>query len=184
MTRIVLFTVALVAFGAIDARAQSIGIFKGYVTGHLGGINGGGLSGSRVTPGASVSVNEQDGWGAEFDFGHSSDAPVQGFEFDINTYMINASWIRPTGLVRPFGIGGAGIMQINPCDACVASPRTYDLGLSVGGGAFVAINDWSAVRGDVRYFYSGADHTDLGRPDNFSFWRISIGATFIWDITP
>jgi hypothetical protein len=54
----------------------------------------------------------------------------------------------------------------------------------VGGGAFAELNDSFAVRGDVRYFFSSADHPDLRRPDNINFWRVSFGATFLWSSAP
>jgi hypothetical protein len=182
---IVVVSLVIIAFTAIDARAQmSMGSFKGYLTGHVGAISGGELTNERLAAGASVSVQEQGGWGAELDFGHASDAVAGRQRLDINTYLINAAWVRPMGLVRPFAVVGAGVLQIDGCDTCNGNARTHDLGISAGGGAFVAMTDWAGARADVRYFFSGGDHANLGRPDNFSFWRISVGATFMWDITP
>ena len=186
MIRIVVFTMALIAVTVIDARAQmSMGSFKGYLTGHVGAITGEPVTNARLTTGASVAVQELLGWGAEIDFGHTSDALVGRQILDVNSYMVNASWVRPHGRVRPFVVAGAGVMQIDGCDfPCNRAARTYDLGLSAGGGAFLALHDMVAVRGDVRYFFAGADHPDLRRPENFHYWRISLGATLMWDILP
>lgn len=185
MKTMIVSVAVLLAVSAIDARAQSLGTFKGYLTAHIGAISGQDLSDKRLNGGASVSVQDASGWGAELDFGHASDAIAGPQILDITTYLVNASWVRSKGIVRPFGIGGAGIMQINGCDApCNRAARTYDLGLSAGGGAFVVLHDMAAVRADARYFFSSADHPDLRRPDNFGFWRLTIGATFMWDILP
>jgi len=174
----------VLTLGAIDARAQSLGSFKGYLTAHVGAIEGQDLTSARINGGASVSVQEASGWGAEFDFGRALDASAGRQLLDINTYLVNASWIRPIGLVRPFGIVGAGIVQIDGCDGCNRPARTYDLGMSAGGGAYLALHDMAAVRADVRYFFTSADHPDLRRPDNFGFFRISVGVTFMWDASP
>ena len=99
--------------------------------------------------------------------------------------MVNAIWAKPSGFVRPFGIAGGGLLQVNGCGSqCDRSARTYDFGLNVGGGAFAELNDFFAVRADVRYFFSSADHADLNRPANMNFWRLSFGGTFMWSIAP
>ena len=50
-----------------------------------------------------MAVQEGNGWGAEIDFGRTTDAwPAQ--ILDLTTYMVNAAWINPTGRVRPFGV--------------------------------------------------------------------------------
>lgn len=182
----VLVVCALVATGATDARAQmSMGTFKGYLTGHVGAVAGGEVTKERISGGVSVAVHERDGMGAEIDFGHTSDVTSGRQLFDLNTYMVSASFVKPIGTVRPFAVVGAGIMQIDGCDSpCTTAARTYDLGLSAGGGAVLAVSDIFGLRADARYFFSGADHPDLHRPDNFTYWRVTIGATFMWSIVP
>jgi len=182
-----LAALALVALTASDGFAQSraMGSFRGLFTAHIGAATGDDVSEPRLTAGASVSVQEQTGWGAELDFGRTSDASSGAQVLDLTTYMANAAWVRPAGSIRPFGIAGAGIMQINGCDTpCTRAATTYDFGLTVGGGVLALLNDAVGVRGDARYFFASADHPDLRRPDNFGFWRISIGATLMWAIIP
>lgn len=177
---------ALIAMSAGDARAQmSMGTFKGYLTGHVGAVAGGDATNERITGGLSVSVHERDGMGAEIDFGHTSDLTSGRQLLDLNTYMVSASFVKPHGAIRPFANVGAGIMQINGCDApCTITARTYDLGLTAGAGAFLVVSEIFGLRADARYFFSGAEHPDLHRPDNFAYWRLSIGATFMWSIVP
>jgi hypothetical protein len=40
------------------------------------------------------------------------------------------------------------------------------------------------MRADARYFWSTGDHRDLGRPDNMSHWRLSVGFTYLWSMAP
>jgi hypothetical protein len=182
--RIAACTIALLVLIAVDARAQ-IGSFRGFLTGHVGAIAGGDISSARATLGASVAVHEDTGWGAEIDLGHTSDALSGRQILDVTSYMVNAIWVRPAGQIRPFGMGGAGVLQVNGCDSpCNVPARTYDFGVNIGGGAFVMLSDVAGLRADARYVFSSADHPDLHRPDNFNYWRISIGATFSWAIAP
>lgn len=182
-----LAALALVALTASDGFAQSraMGSFHGLFTGHIGTAVGGEVSEARLAAGASVSVQEGDGWGAELDFGHTSDALAGVQILDLTSYMVNVLWMKPEGKIRPFALAGAGIMQIDGCDSpCDRSANTYDLGLNFGGGVQAVLHEAFGVRGDVRYFFASADHPDLRRPDNFGFWRISVGATFMWAISP
>jgi len=175
---------ALVAGNARDAHAQmSMGTFHGYLTGHIGPVLGGDVSNPRVSGGASVSVQETTGWGAEFDFGRATDIDVESMNLDITTYMVNMAFITPYRKIRPFAIAGAGIAQIDGC-ICNHPSKTYDLGLNAGGGVFLLANDVIGMRADARFFWSGGDHPDLGRPDNLTHWRVSVGFTYLWSIAP
>lgn len=179
--------IVLTAMTAATAEAQNraMGSFQGLLTGHLGVATGDAVTESRLVAGASVAVLEQDGWGAEIDFGRASDA-VSGVQvLDLNTYMVSAMWMQPQGRFRPFGLAGVGVMHINGCDSpCGRPATTYDFGFSAGGGVLAIVNDSLAVRGDVRYFGSSAEHADLRRAEDFGFWRVSAGVTFRWAVIP
>jgi hypothetical protein len=176
----------LIVASASDARAQmTMGTFRGYFTGHIGVLTGGEVTSARTAAGASVAVHESGGWGAEVDFGRSTEVSTSGPVLDFTTYFVNAAWVKPVGVFRPFGSGGVGILQIDGCGApCGLEARTYDLGFSAGAGVFATVSEVVGLRGDVRYFYSGGDHPELNRPSNLGFWRVSIGATFLWAIVP
>ena len=161
-----------------------MGSFRGFFTPFIATTTGGEVTSPSLTFGASASVQEQNGWGAELDFGHSSDAEAGSLELDATTYMVNASYVRPRGLIRPFAVLGAGVMQVDGCGGCNQPSRTYDFGWNTGAGVIAFLNDVVAVRGDARYFFSDADHVDLQRPDSFKFWRISAGVTLMWVILP
>lgn len=181
-----LVAAVLLVAGAASANAQSraMGSFGGYFTPFLGVTTGGEVSDPRLTFGASVSVQEQDGWGAEIDVGHAGDVQAGSLELDASTYMVNALWMQPRGVIRPFGVAGAGVIQLDGCGACSGSARTHDFGWNAGGGVLALVNDFVAVRGDARYFFTSAEHDELQRPDNFSFWRVSVGVTLMWVMKP
>ena len=183
---LVLGVCAVIAASAGEARAQmTFGTFKGYLTGHIGVVSGGDVTSERTAAGASVGVYESNGWGAEIDFGRSTDVATNTHQVNLTSYMVNAGWVKPNGILRPFAGVGAGILQVDGCGSpCPSSSRTYDLGMSLGGGAYVAVTDYVGFRADARYLLSFADHPELARPDNLSFWRLSVGATFMWAIVP
>ena len=176
----------LVVFGSTaHAQNRAMGSFGGFFTPFFGATTGGEVTQANMTLGASVSVQELDGWGAELDFGHAGNTEVGRQVLDLTTYMVSASWVRPVGFIRPFGIAGGGVIQIDGCDApCTRAAKTYDFGVTAGGGVLAVLNDAVGVRGDLRYFFSAADHVDLARPDNVGFWRVSLGVTLMWAILP
>lgn len=181
LTSIVL---VVAASGSAQAQSRAMGSFGGYFTPFVGVTTGGEVSEPRINFGASIAVQEQNGWGAELDFGHSSDVEAGALVLNATTYMVNASWMRPVGVIRPFAIAGGGVVQLDGCGNCGRPSRTFDLGWTVGAGVLARANDWIGVRGDARYFFASADHFDLQRPDNFSFWRISAGVTLMWVMLP
>jgi hypothetical protein len=178
--------IAMLIAGGAPAYAQNpaMGSFTGLFTPFVAVTTGGEVNDPRFTLGASLAVQDQTGWGAELDLGHSSNVRAGGLVLDATTYMVNASWVSPKGRLRPFGTAGAGIVQLEGCGSCNRPSRTHDLGWTAGAGLLAVVNDVVGVRGDARYFFASADHFDLQRPDNVRFWRVSVGVTLMWVIMP
>jgi opacity protein-like surface antigen len=177
---------ALVAMAAGRAEGQTgRGTYSGFFTGQVGITAGGDLPASVVTPSVSVSVQEVSGWGAELDLGYANGAPSTSGELDLATYMVNAIWQSPSGMVRPYGLGGVGAIQVRGCFTfCTQIATVTDLGVTVGGGALYVLNDVVGFRGDLRYFWAPGDKTGTTRPGNYAFWRVSAGVTFMWSLVP
>ena len=181
---------ALLAAGVLlaprPAAAQlSLAPFTGLATGHIGAASGNDGRGSTLSLGGSVAVIEDSGWGAEFDFGYADDDNGRSGGLDAQSYMLNLIGMWPTGRLRPFVTAGAGGIRARSCvQACTGTTAWTDWGLTGGGGLQYQLNGLAALRGDVRYFTAPGDHPDPNRPDGFSFWRISVGATFVWSILP
>ena len=180
---VVLMALAFVALTARQGSAQtmSMGSFHGYLTGFVGQTVGGDVDAGRMTAGGSVSVQETTGWGAEFDFGRTTDAFVNGRELDLTTYMFNMTYVKPLKHIRPFAAVGGGLHQVDDGQLLA---KTYDLGLSAGGGAFVVANDAIGIRADARYFFTLGEHPEFARPEKFGHWRLSIGVSYLWQMTP
>ena len=91
----------------------------------IGVAAGGEVSDARLTPGA-VGVGAGTRWlGRRARFRPHLGRPAGVQILDLTTYMVNALWVKPDGSIRPFGLAGAGIMQINGCDSpCNARGHT------------------------------------------------------------
>jgi len=180
----VAMVLALVAVATGRADAQT-GTYSGFVTGQAGVTSGGDMPDSVFTPGLSVAVQEVSGWGAELDFGFANGSKSADRELDLGTYMVNAFWQARHGRVRPYGVGGVGVIQVHGCfNFCTEVDTVYDLGINLGGGVLFALNDIVGLRGDARYFWAPGEKTGTTRPGNYAFWRVSVGVTFMWAITP
>jgi opacity protein-like surface antigen len=131
--------------------------------------------------------------GFELDFGYSPNffetgTTGSGFDFtndsNVTTLMANAI-IGPTGggAVRPYVVGGVGLIRTNVQDAGQFFDVTTknDFGFDLGGGVMGFFSQNVGIRGDIRYFrsFSGSDEnpTGLGVSD-FNFWRGSVGVSF------
>ena len=172
----------LVAMSANAAVAQNTPI-EGYATAHLGGTRGGDVPDTWRTVGGSVAVVEDSGWGAEMDLGYASHKTTTR-DNSLGTFMVNLNWVSPKGLVRPFGVVGAGVVRLGGClSSCVSTTTVTDFGLNAGAGVYVPLNDMVAVRGDGRYFWAPGEHPDSFRPDNYGFWRFSVGVTLQWVVS-
>jgi opacity protein-like surface antigen len=184
MTRFAIGVVALVALflAPHPAAAQwDRGSFTGQATGHIGVASGNDDRGSTLSLGGSVAVIEETGWGAEVDFGFADDDNGRTGGLDVQSYMLNAIGMWPKGRLRPYVTAGGGALRARTCvEACSGTQGWTDWGLSAGGGVQFALHEMFALRGDVRYFTTLADHPDPSRPDGFSYWRFAIGATYLW----
>jgi hypothetical protein len=166
---------------ADPAAAQNgLGVFAGQATGHIGVAAGSDGQGSTLSLGASVAVVDDSGWGAEFDFGYADDDDGRTGGLDAQSYVISAIGIWPKGRIRPFVVGGGGVVRARTCTAdCSRIAAWTDWAISGGGGVQYRLNPASALTADVRYF--SVPGTNPDHPNGLGFWRVSIGATFLWD---
>jgi opacity protein-like surface antigen len=132
--------------------------------------------------------------GFELDFGYSPnffETSTTGNEFDlandsnVTTLTANAIIGIPIGgttggSVRPYVVGGVGLIRSNLGDAgdLFDVQSKNDFGFDVGGGVMAFFNSNVGIRGDVRYFrtFSGSSDTVTGLAlSDFNFWRGSVG---------
>lgn len=148
----------------------------------------------KIDYGASLMAMGAGPIGFEIDFGYSpnffeTSTTGSGFQFasssNVTTLMGNLVIGAKSGPVRPYVVGGVGLLRTNVQDVGeVFDVNTKnDFGLDVGGGVMGFFSENVGLRGDVRYFrgFRGTSDSDnatgiaLG---DFSFWRGSLGVSF------
>lgn len=128
--------------------------------------------------------------GFELDLGYSpnffesSTAATDAFRFtnksNVTTLMTNLVIGGHSGAVRPYVVGGVGLLRTNVQDfGEVFSVTTKnDFGMNVGGGVMGFFSKNVGLRGDVRYFrgFRGTNDNATGLAlSDFKFWRGSLG---------
>ena len=151
----------------------------------------------KINYGVSLAAMGAGAVGFELDFGYSPNffegsTSGSGFEFandsNVTTLMANAILGIPVGGqtgggVRPYVVGGVGLIRTNVQDAdeFFDVNTKNDFGFDVGGGIMGFFTDNVGIRGDVRYFRSFSGSSDnvagIGVSD-FNFWRGSVGMSF------
>jgi len=197
---------AIVAATAIAPRPASadwvITPFVGWNAGGSADVNGsnGNTTTSKfehkVDYGVSAAAMGKGAVGFEVDFGYSPNffetgTANNGFQFtnDSNVTTLTGNVIVGVpvgghgGSVRPYAVGGVGLVRSNVGDAAGLFDITTknDFGFDVGAGVMGFFSQNVGLRGDVRYFRGFNGSTDnvtgLGL-SNFSFWRTSVGVSF------
>jgi hypothetical protein len=172
---------------AAQAQTSNVG-YTGFATAFIGASMGGDIADAGWTPGASVVIIDANGIGAEVDVSHVRKFDESRFlESGITTLTGNVIgvWHESTSIVRPYLLGGVGLLRARACVAnCALAVSRTDWAFDAGGGAYVVFNEFIGARADVRYFRYFQRHTDLPLTDNgfFDFWRTSIGLTVSWPI--
>jgi opacity protein-like surface antigen len=196
-------TVALVAPRTASAD-WTLTPFVGWNFGGSADVNGTGGSSvgnkfeKKIDYGVSLAAMGGGVVGFEVDFGYSPNffeggtAGNNAFEFtnDSNVTTLTGNAIvgipiggKRGGSVRPYIVGGVGLIRTNVQDAAeLFSVNTKnDFGFDVGGGVMGFFSSNVGLRGDVRYFrgFNGSSDnlTGLGVSD-FHFWRGSVGVSF------
>jgi opacity protein-like surface antigen len=199
------FALAALVAGTRPASADwTLTPFVGWNFGGSADVNGsGGTSAGnkfekKIDYGVSLAAMGGGAVGFEVDFGYSPNffetgtAGNNDFRFtnDSNVTTLTGNAIvgipiggKRGGSVRPYVVGGVGLIRTNVQDAAeLFSVNTKnDFGFDVGGGVMGFFSSNVGLRGDVRYFrgFNGSSDnvTGLGVSD-FHFWRGSVGVSF------
>lgn len=167
-------------------------------TPNIGGGFGGSASGrEHLTWGASFGWMGAGVLGWEADLGYSPEffeGDDDNIDFiddsNVTSFMGNVLVGVPIGGtagpgVRPYFVGGLGLIQTNLSDADdLFEVNNDEFGMNVGGGIMGFATDHVGFRGDLRYFRALTDP----EPDNefdidfgdFDYWRATAGITFRW----
>jgi opacity protein-like surface antigen len=187
-----------VALAAAPRTASADWTLTPFIGGNFGGsanVNGsGGPTFSnkfekKLDYGVSLTSMGAGPLGFEIDFGYSpnffeASTTGTGFQFtsksNVTTLMGDLVIGGHSGAVRPYAVGGVGLLRTNVQDLQqVFSVNTKnDFGMNIGGGVMGFFSKNVGLRGDVRYFRGFRGSSDnaagLGLSD-FKFWRGSLG---------
>lgn len=167
---------------AAPAHAQT------FFTPFAGATFGGDAPAKKFSTGASLTFMGRVA-GLELEFGYTPDFFGEQTDFalvadsNVTNFMANLMVGPGVGRVRPYGVGGVGLMRtrVNTNDL-FDDVATNDFALNLGGGVFGLISDHVGVRGDVRYFRRLQDPSNDNDFDvalgKFNFWRAYGGVTF------
>jgi opacity protein-like surface antigen len=141
---------------------------------------GAGIIGFEVDLGSTPNYFEVTSGDDDFDFGDSNVTTLMG------NLVIGAPIGGTSGAgLRPYGSGGIGLLRTNISGGDFFDDlNTNDLGVNVGGGAYVFFTDNVGIRGDIRYFRAlqqdddDDDFFDDLAFEDFDFWRATVGVTF------
>jgi opacity protein-like surface antigen len=148
----------------------------------------------KIDYGASLMATGAGPFGFEIDFGYSpnffeNSVSTSGFEFtnesNVTTLMGNLVVGSNKGGVRPYVVGGVGLIRTNVDDIgnLFDVNTKNDFGLDVGGGVMGFFSNNVGLRGDIRYFrgFRGTSDSDSVTGltiSDFKFWRGSVGVSF------
>jgi opacity protein-like surface antigen len=199
-----LITAALVLMtsAAAPANASADWLFTPFLGSTFGGSANIGVDGEdfgdeferKLNYGASLAWTGGGAVGFEIDFGYSPnffEVSTDDDDFDfagdsnVTTLMANLTVGAPTGTVRPYAVGGLGLIKSRIDDApqLFEDLDTTDFGFNLGGGVIGFFSENIGVRGDIRYFRSFQDDEEDDDDididlSSFKFWRGTVGITF------
>ena len=157
---------------------------QGFVSGSAGINSGGGTLGNEPAT-FGFGVGALGGLvGAEFDVTFTPDffteSAVVG-DNRVTTAMGNVLIGPKIGAVRPYAVGGLGLMRFSADGPFgVGNFDRNDVAMNVGGGLMAFITPAVGIRGDVRYFRNLNDNEEeFGIDfDQFDYWRSTVGVVF------
>jgi len=190
--RSVAVTVALAGLLLVPATVRASTYIAPFV-----GFNGspGGTPGSATCVGPNGCDARRINWGASIGSTHG----VFGVEADISyiptffdgdsaapagmiTIMSNFMLLVPDRTVRPYVVGGIGVMRPHAAlDLSGFTATEIAGGVDVGGGVMVQVQKYIGVRSDVRHFrtLSGlAMVPGSTEHEQVNFWRGTVGVVF------
>jgi opacity protein-like surface antigen len=183
---IVFFVATALAVIPAAGAAQSVVSYSGMFTPYIGVTAGDDVEDPGFAFGGSLSVLDNNGWGAELDVAHTTTLGDEGFdESGLTSAMLHVAYYWQRGLIRPYGVVGGGILRLSGIVGADGSRSRTDWGLSFGGGVNVPFNELVAVRGDVRYVRFLENHPDvLSGAAVFGAWRLTAGLTLSFPLEP
>jgi hypothetical protein len=166
------------------ATAGTPAFADGLITPFVGVTFGGNTTTNQDTYGISIAGMAAGVFGFELDAARTGRVfGDEGISTDgtLTTVMGNLLVGAPLGPVRPYAVGGLGLIRTSASGLLLGDTAQTELGVDMGAGLMGFFSNHVGARVDVRYFRTvtggetGSLNFDLGDVD---FWRASVGATF------
>jgi opacity protein-like surface antigen len=182
-------TIAVVVFGSLlvtpaDARAQ--GFISPFVGFDFGGDSGCQTASNCEDKNSNVGVafgRMGDVVGFETEIGYARDffGDTPGVSSNVLTLMANFMVVPKIGPVRPYVLGGLGLIKtrVELTAPSLLETTNNSLGWDFGGGVMILFGEHIGVRGDLRRFSTFQERSLLGianlTNERISFQRASAG---------
>jgi opacity protein-like surface antigen len=161
------FAAAALACVPADARAQ--GFISPFIGFDFGGDSGCPTASECEDKNSNVGVafgtmGTVFGFEAEFAYAREFFGDTPAADSNVLTFMTNLMIGPKIGPVRPYVVGGVGLVKSH-VELTVPSLLETDnnsFGWDMGGGLMVFFGEHVGVRGDLRWFATFADHSILG----------------------
>jgi opacity protein-like surface antigen len=178
---------ALVAFAVTEASAQGFFIpFIGYDYGGDSTCPGfTGCEDKKVNYGAAVGkLGQAAGFEQEFAYAKDFFSRIGGEDSGVLTIMSNLMLAPKIGPVRPYVLGGIGLMKahVDLGPSAVLSFSNNTFAWDIGFGLVVHFGRSVGIRGDVRHFHSFEDLETLNfsNRNKLNFARASVGLVLMF----
>ena len=183
-----LLALALVASAPGEARAQGfIAPFVGFDFGGDSGCQAAtGCEDKNSNVGIGIgTLGSVLGFEAEIGYARDFFGDTPGVSSNVLTFMSNVLIGPRIGPVRPYVLGGVGLIKtrVEFTGAGLLETTNNSFGWDMGGGVMVLFGQHIGVRGDLRWFATFADRTILGFPlsnERLNFQRASAGLVLAW----
>jgi len=125
------------------------------------------------------------GFEQEFAYAKNFFGEAPTYDSDVFTAMSNIILNAPIPVVRPYAVGGVGLIRshLEPSVGSIlsASAANNSFGWDLGGGLIVGGSRFG-VRGDIRYFHTFQDlefaGLNLSGEEKLNFGRAAVGLFF------
>ena len=167
----------------VPARAQAQGFISPFI-----GVDFGGDSGCRTAADcddrnsnigvAGGTLGALFGFEAELGYARDFFGETPGTRSNVLTFMTNLMIGPRIGPVRPYVVGGVGLIKtrVELTAPALLDTSNNSFGWDMGGGVMVLFGEHIGVRGDLRWFATFADRAILGFPlsnEKLNFQRAS-----------
>ena len=138
----------------------------------------------RLNFGAAIGgMNAILGFEQEFAYARDFFGTAPGLQSSVFTMMSNLMVVPKIGPVRPYVVGGLGLIKthVDFTTSALFSSDNNDFGWDLGGGLMVTLVPHVAIRGDIRHFHSFQDLAVAGfvlNNSKLNFGRAAAALTF------